>query len=189
MNSIYFTKATLRVLVVVSCLTLMIGLQVVAHAQLVQPASVATNLTPVQDSKVMLAGCTDSCCRCETASGKAVCCPRRVTEEVKKHCWKVKSEMICIPSFRFRCNWKKRAKNCDCGDGCCAGGNCTDCPPKCGRVRCINVLEKHEYTCEKCGYEWDVKCVRSGKKCCPVGGCDCPSCAGIGLASSSHRHR
>lgn len=164
-------------IVAASCILLAICLPASAESQLKQPASVATALDVDLDTQVTPAGCTDSGSGCETACGKAVCCPKRVTEEVKKHYWTVKSEMICIPSFRFQCNWKKRGKSNDCGDGCCAGENCTDCPPKCGRVRRINVLEKHETTCEKCGYEWEVKYIRAGKKCCAVDGCDsCPSC-------------
>ncbi len=172
---------TLRLLTTMSCLTLAIGVQAFAEPQLEQPSTIAAGSAPVveRDLNVTPAGCADSCCggSCcggETASDKAVCCPRRVTEDVKKHCWKVKSEVVCIPGFRFECNWKKRCKNkcgCDCGDSCCSSGSCCDCPPTCGRVRCIKVLEKHETTCEKCGYEWEVKCIGSGN-----GGCCCPSC-------------
>lgn len=181
-------KTTFRLLAMASCLTFAIGLPVFAVSQIELPKSIepAATLDAKHDQKITSAGysdswCGDSCCDGETASGKAVCCSKRVTKEVKKHCWKVKSEMICIPGFRFQCNWKKRSsKSCDCGDTCCSNVSCTDCPPKCGRVRCINVLEKHEYTCEKCGYEWEVKCVRTDKSCSRSGGDDCPSCGTTG---------
>ncbi|NOZ40443.1 MAG: hypothetical protein GXP24_09485 [Planctomycetes bacterium] len=169
-------RTTLPMLTIVSCLTLALGVPAFSEPQLEQPSSIARDaaLAIETDQNVMPAGCTGSCGSGETASGRAVCCPKRVTKEVKKQCWKVKSERICIPSFRFQCNWWKRGKSRDGGDTCCSSSSCTDCPPKCGHVRCINVLEKHETTCEECGYEWEFKCVRTGK-----GGCcgdDCPSC-------------
>lgn len=116
-------------------------------------------------------GCGKCCCCC-----KAVCCPKCVTEEVKKHCWLVKSELVCIPRFQFNlfANFCKYGNN-DCGD-CCSNGCCRCTSPSCGRVRCINVLEKHEYTCKECGYEWDVKCVRTGGVRCCGERCSCPSC-------------
>lgn len=133
-----------------------------------------------QDAQVEQTGCTDSCCgapSCSTSCCKAVCCPKKVTEEVKKHCWCVKAKQICIPKWQFSLNFGTcNKKNVDCGD-CCSSGTCCDCPPPaCGRVRCINVLEKHEYKCEECGYEWEVKCVRAGRKTCSCDGCSCPSC-------------
>ena len=139
-----------------------------------------------QDDKVIQTMCTDACCGGDCCKGtccknecccKAVCCPKCVTEEVKKHCWLVKQKLICIPKFQFNLF----SDNCsqgqvDCGDGCCSA-DCSSCAKQdCGRVRCINVLEKHEYTCEECGYEWEVKCVRTGKKRCCSKKCSCPSC-------------
>ncbi len=180
-------RTILIMLTTASCLTLAIGLQAFAKSQLAQPNSITPDATLAveHDQNVTQAGysdscCGDSCCAGETASGRVVCYPKRVTKEVKKHCWKVKSEMICIPGFRFQCNWKKRGKSCDYGDTCGASGTCTDCPRKCGRVRCINVLEKHEYTCEKCGYEWEVKCVHCANNRRRSEGCDCPSCGAAG---------
>ncbi len=181
-------RTTLPVLTTFSCFTLALSLQAFAQPQLEQPLSITPGTTPAatpvvkQDQKVTATGCTDSCCcgtdSCcgsENASSKAVCCPKRVTVDVKKHCWNVKNETICIPGFRFQCNWRNRCKKgCDCGDACCFSGTNCDCPPKGGRVRCIRVLEKHETTCEKCGYEWEVKSISTG-----TGGCcggDCPSC-------------
>jgi len=174
MNTRRYRQRTVRYLAAVSSLTLAIGLQAFAESPIEQPISVATMPAVELDPRVALAGCTDSRCGDETAEGKAVCCPKRVTKEEKKHCWNVKSERICIPRFRFQCNWKKHSKNCDCGDTCYS--NRGDCPPKGGRVRCIKVLEKHEYTCEECSYAWEVKYVRTGKGCCRSSGQDCPLC-------------
>ncbi len=167
-----------------------------------------------QDAQVTPTGCTDACCEpsCSAADGccgngsgchgsccgKAVCCPKKVIAEVKKHCWKVTPKMVCIPGFRFQCNWRHPKGSggdacCDTctGDDCCSSGSCcAGAPPKCGRVRCINVLEKHEYKCEECGYEWEVKCVRSGQgryrgkrgNCCP--GCGHNCCADASPAAT-----
>lgn len=183
---------------VAGCLSLLFGIQAFAESVIQQPSTVAGvaavshEVSMEQDEAVSPAGCTGSCCDGDCCGNKgccskgnccceAVCCPKCVTEEVKKHCWKVKPELVCIPGFRF--SWsclENRCKKgcCDdcCGDDCCSTGKCCDCaPPRCGRVRCINVLEKHEYTCEECGCEWEVKCVRTNKGRCSSG-CRCPSC-------------
>ena len=197
-------------LVAASCLSLALGIQAFAESEMQQLASVSAGQPAFesvveQDAEVNSAGCTDSCCgdSCGGSSCKkscysgtcgngrnccceAVCCPKRVTEDVKKHCWLVKPELVCIPGFRFQCNWNRdkccnRGDCCDTctgGDGCCSKGSCCECSPlTCGRVRCVNVLEKHEYKCDECGYEWEAKCVRTGNGCCrSKGGCNCPSC-------------
>ena len=189
-------RITLHLLAISTCFTLALSLQASSESQLAQPLSIVPGTIPAtklvqlveRDAKVTPTGCADSCCggadSCcggKTVSGKAICCPKRTTVEVKKHCWNVKNETICIPGFRFQCNWKKRCKKgCDCGDTCCTSSTDCDCPPKCGRVRCIKVLEKHEYTCEQCGYEWEVKSVSTGKDRCCGGSCDCPSCGCAG---------
>ena len=204
-------KSTICTLMAAGCLGLLVCLQAFADPQVQQPNSISENPVQLeetvvaQDTEVTPTGCTDSCCGngcCESGccnggccNGKccnggnccceAVCCPKHVKEEVKKHYWCVKPELVCIPGFRFVCNWNRpKCCNSNCcdtcagSDGCCGNGCCCDCiPPKCGRVRCINVLEKHEYTCEECGYEWEVKCVRTKNGCCcGKGGCKCPAC-------------
>ncbi len=120
-------------------------------------------IIPMQDEAVAPAGCTDcsrtaaggACGSCN--SSEAVCFPRRTKEKVKKHGWNVLCENVCVPAFKWP--WE----------------SC--CKPKCGYVRGIHVLEKHEYECEKCGYEWTIKCVRSscnGRS--GQGGAFCPDC-------------
>ena len=142
-------------------------------------------LTPVASlvaqtgQQVTPASCDDTCCgkggnNCSSSCCcDVVCCPKRVTKEVKKHCWLVEPKYVCIPGFHFP--WERyRASDPNCGDGCdCASASCA---PVCGRVRCVNTLEKHEYQCEKCGYEWNVKCVRPSNQCGSCSDCDCPSC-------------
>ena len=166
-------------------------------AQRAEPSAVTE-----QDTAVTPAGCCDGgrcsasanndCSNgcCEESCCEPVCCPKKVTEEVKKQCWKVQPKMICIPGFRFECNWRKnkccQSKN-GCEDTCCDERCCCKDPgtPTCGRVRCINVLEKHEYTCEECGYEWEVKCVRTNQGCCPCGNGCCPSCGASGCCAAN----
>lgn len=145
-----------------------------------------------EDSQVTPTGCCESGTGCSgngcCANGccDPVCCPRCVVEDVEKKCWNVDCEFICVP--RFRWPWECRGdskQGCDasrgcsgdgcCGDGCCDSDCCCGCPPKCGKVRCVNVLEEHKYTCKECGYKWNVKCVRSGSGCSCRGGC-CPEC-------------
>lgn len=157
-----------------------------------------------QDTNVTPTMCADTCCGDGCCKGtcsnkkcccKAVCCPKCVTEEVKKHCWLVKPKLICIPKFQFNLFAdNSRQGNVDCGDSCCSN-DCGSCDSSsCGRVRCINVLEKHEYTCEECGYEWEVKCVRTGKKrccskkrSCPSCGCRCKCCADLDDSATNLR--
>ena len=201
------TQLAFRAMAIAGCISLVLGIQAFAEPQLQQRYLVsvgehAQETLAEQDTEVHPTGCTDSCCgggdRCKKSccdggccNGKnccceAVCCPKRITEEVKKNCWLVKPELVCIPGFRFQCNWN-RDKSCNrgncydtCtgGEGGCSKGSCCECaPPTCGRVRCVNVLEKHEYKCEECGYAWEAKCVRTSNGCCrSKGGCNCPSC-------------
>jgi len=180
MQTKFLIRTALCALTATSCLTLLLATQAFATPQVQQPSSLTTDSQI--DTEVTPAGCTNSCSD-KNLSGsngccEAICCPKKTTKEVKKHCWKVKPELVCIPGFRFECNWKKRCQSkCGCDDTCCSNGSCSDCgPPTCGRVRCINVLEKHEYTCDKCGYEWNVKYVRSGGCCKGKGSGCCPSC-------------
>ncbi len=152
-----------------------------------QPGALATTADHVlkaSASEVRPAGCCDGaagCCNCAgNCCCKPTCCPQRVVEEVEKKCWKVKSKYVCIPSFRWPWECAGGSKR-DCAAGsCCGEGGCTsgccNCPPKCGKVRCVNVLEQHKYKCKKCGTEWKVQCVRSGNRCsCEGDGC-CPGC-------------
>lgn len=194
-------SAFTRRLISASCLSLLIAWQAFATEPIQQPTLAGVDQMAVvatEDAAVTPAGCCESGCDnsgcksgcCGKSCCEAVCCPKKVTEEVKKHCWKVESKMVCIPGYRFECNWRKNKcckGGCDsCCDSCCSSGGCNDCgTPTCGRVRCINVLEKHEYTCEECGYEWDVKCVRKGNRRCKSGCCNCPSCGASGCCASA----
>jgi len=132
------------------------------------------------DSAVIPAGCNE-CASCDggscCSSDHAVCSPKRVTEEVKKHSWLVKPKLVCVPGFRWPWECGGKSANHDCGDTCSGEGCDRDkgCAPRCGYVRCVNVLEKHNYKCKKCAIEWEVKCVRRGNR-CSGGGDRCPRC-------------
>ena len=145
------------------------------------------------DTQINLANCCDGNCPVNCKSGnckkcycikcQGVCCPKVVEKEVKKHCWKVSPKLVCIPGFRWP--WEKcKTRKDECCDRCVGG--CDECLSKscklpCGRVRCVNVLEKHEYTCKKCGYEWTAKCVCTSK-CSKKSNacCNCPECGNVG---------
>ncbi len=71
------------------------------------------------------------------------------TLKVKKHCFNIECKDICIPPVRFP--WQK----------------C--CELKCGKIKTVRVLKKHEYTCEKCGYKWDVENLCGA---CSTGNCE-----------------
>ncbi len=108
----------------------------------------------IEDDLVNPAACRH-CRRAPCTCCEPVCCPKRVEDKEEKTCWKVVSELVCVPGFRFP--WEK----------CCG--------PVCGWVRCVNVLEEHKYECDTCGYEWEVKYVctnRSSKR----ERCRCPRC-------------
>lgn len=88
------------------------------------------------------------CQKCPQCDNK-VCVPTPETKKVKKHCWDVECEDICIPAIRWP--WQS---------------SCS--PPSCGKVKTVKVLKKVEYECEECGYTWDIKTVG----CSCHGGCD-----------------
>ena len=153
------------------------------EASLLQPRGLAfANHSSKQineETKLALTGCDSLCCdhgqgKCCRENGKAICCPKRVEKEVKKHFRKVNSEIVCIPKFRWP--WERCASGNSSCDRCCGNERTAKhgcCPPLCGRTRCIHVLEKHETKCKECGYEWQIKYIR-GKS---PAGC-CPSCGG-----------
>tara|TARA_R110002111_G_scaffold67_2_gene634 strand:+ start:63687 stop:64145 length:459 start_codon:yes stop_codon:yes gene_type:complete len=73
-------------------------------------------------------GCSQGCKTCRL---------HMETLKVKKYCFNIECKDICIPPVRFP--WQK----------------C--CELKCGKIKTVRVLKKHEYTCEKCGYKWTVE--------------------------------
>lgn len=116
-------------------------------------SAVATGVAPCQT-------CNKRSCCCECNPKDYICCPTTSKETVEKNCYVVKCEPKCIPAFKWP--WE-----------CC-------CKPKCGRVRCVKVLEEESYECEECVTEWNVKRVRRCR--CPAGRCSCGAgnkCCGL----------
>ncbi|MFK7777476.1 MAG: hypothetical protein QM501_05070 [Gimesia sp.] len=75
---------------------------------------------------------------CNESQGCKTCRLHVETLKVKKYCFTIECKDICIPPVRFP--WQK----------------C--CELKCGKIKTVRVLKKHNYTCEKCGYKWTVDC-------------------------------
>ncbi len=161
-------------------LVVMAGQPSVQQPQGLLPASSSSGQA-AEDSKLTLVGCDSSCCASGTNSCcgdccEAVCYPKRVEKEVKKHCWKVESKIVCIPKFRWP--WERCSSSCN--SGCDGGSECKRecCAPLCGRTRCINVLEKDSHQCQECGYEWEIKYIRSKSRAKSGGNRCCPDCGG-----------
>lgn len=121
--------------------------------------------------------------------GRDVCCAKveKVTEE--KSCWTVKCEKICVPSITlpwekggsgltiFSCLKKKKC--CKSGSGCGESVDCCSgcfegcCPrPKCGRVKCVAVLDSKDYEVTRCECKWEIWRLPS----CGCDSCGCTSC-------------
>lgn len=110
-------------------------------------------------------------CHCSRCRAEEVCCHtiEQVTEE--ESCWKVRCEKLGIPAIRWP--WEpggskltlfswlpSRHRPCsECGAccSCCASANCTCCTPRCGPVRCVNVLEQESYDVTKCKHKWEIR--------------------------------
>ena len=93
----------------------------------------AESQVPCYDQTKGVCGNTNYC-----SQGCKTCRMHVETLKVKKHCYYIECKDICIPPVRFP--WQK----------------C--CDLKCGKIKTVRVLKKHNYTCEKCGYKWTVEC-------------------------------
>jgi hypothetical protein len=95
--------------------------------------------------------CATGACDGRCGGGCDDCATCRVTvssEKVKKHCWEVKCEQICIPPIQFP--WQKCNK---CG---CKSCSCEN-PAGCGRVITVRRIVPREYECQECKYDWKVE--------------------------------
>ena len=88
----------------------------------------------------------DCCCQVECPQCHHVC--KVSVDKVKEedYCWEVDCKPICIPRVHFP--WE------------CA------CPPKCAKIKYVNVLTKKTQECEVCKYTWTPT-----ETCCG-GGCE-----------------
>jgi hypothetical protein len=84
--------------------------------------------------------------------------------KASKSCWDVECEEVCIPAVRFP--WEKRGvEACD--------GSAVLLTDKCGKVRRVNRLRKHDYECETCQYNHSV--IRRCPRCGPPASSPCVS--------------
>ena len=108
------------------------------------------------------ADCT-SCPDC----GNRTCHAVPVTTSVKKNCYEVEREEICVPQLCFPwhllsghrllgklCGGCTEAHRTSCDD------QCND--SRCGRVMTVKVLKKVSYKCDSCGYAWEMNDVDTG---------------------------
>jgi hypothetical protein len=106
---------------------------------------------------------------CRVCNCQQCCCPREVCvptiEKVteKESCWTVTGEKVCIPAVRLPWqsggspltlfSWLRHP--------CCTTCKCANCeaccPPVCGQVRCVNVLDSKEYEVTKCECKWEIR--------------------------------
>jgi hypothetical protein len=101
---------------------------------------------------------------CEIRCPRCKCCVSEVEiVKIKKPCWEVECEPVCIPRVTFP--WELKDSGKGCGWFCCP-------PAKCGKVRMVHVLKPQEYECQECQYKFTPVC------------CERDACsAGVGPAS------
>jgi hypothetical protein len=121
-----------------------------------------------------------------------VCCSTTETVTEEKTCWNVKCEKVCVPAIRLPWqpggspltlfSWlKNHDDHCHCGadvvchdpDGRCALA-CECHPQRCGKVRCVSVLEPDTYEVEICQCKWEIRRLP------PCNGCGCTVSGGDG---------
>ncbi len=118
--------------------------------------SAQAGLFPV---KCKPAGCYDNV---ECAPCSYTCCPEVKTEKVKKHCWEVECEPVCIPEVQCPLfNFFRKNKCEPCSDVDVFGRPLNSLRAK---VRVVKKLKKVEYECEKCVIEWNVQCLSAGSR-------------------------
>jgi hypothetical protein len=81
----------------------------------------------------------------------------------KHHNYTVERKEICVPRItlpRWADLFAFRMRN----EQSCKSGSGDKCPTKvcnpaarCGYVKVVNVLKKHEYECDTCGYKWHIE--------------------------------
>ncbi len=108
----------------------------------------------------------DGCSSCPVC-GNSTCHAVPVTTSVKKHCYEVERQEICIPQVCFP--WHLLSGHHLLGKICGGfpGADCTSCDDQCngsryGHVITVKVLKKVSYKCDSCGYDWKMDNVRNG---------------------------
>ena len=102
----------------------------------------------------------DGCSSCP-ACGNRTCHAVPVTTSVKKNCYEVERQEICIPQVCFP--WHLLSGHSLLGKLCGGflGEDCTSCDDQCngsryGHVITVKVLKKVSYKCDSCGYDWKM---------------------------------
>ena len=122
-------------------------------------------------------GHSAGCCAENPACPQCHCEVTAEEGKVKKHCYEVECEQICIPKVRIPWHllgqaFSNRSK-CDTAD-------CSQKP--CGEVRTIRVLKKKEYECKVCKCKWTPVC---NDGCCDTGCSDAAESGEGGDAAAS----
>ena len=127
--------------------------------------------------------CGHRCPACPKCSHKICTVSVEKTKE-EHHCFNVECKEICVPKITLPC-WtdaipffKCKDKSCECGDKC-PTKECCD-APRCGYVKVVKVLKKHEYECDSCGYKWKIE---EPCNACPSGACSTGACVTRGQAA------
>jgi len=98
------------------------------------------------------------CLACPKCSHK-VCVPKAYVGKEEKSCFYVEYKEVCIPAITFP--WEERGGRSHASEC----GTRLWCPmPRCGRVKVVKTLRKHEYKCPKCDYKWKPQCFCKGSR-------------------------
>jgi hypothetical protein len=112
--------------------------------------------------------CASTHCDCHC---RDVCCPRMEEVTEQKSCWTVKCEKVCVPALHFPWEpggskltlfswWRGHAKPGSCSRCQCSVDHherCSCSPAKCGRVRCVSVLEQEDYEVTTSRCQWEIR--------------------------------
>ena len=102
---------------------------------------------------------------CDKSCDHCPCYPTIEEVAVKKKCFDVECEQICVPKVRLPWPFFGRlgckGKGCDCLRGCSG--------TQCGHIKTIRVLKTDSYECTECRCNWDVngKCGGGSKTYAP----------------------
>ena len=162
-------------------------------------------------SQVDAAGCAKPVgCHADDGCGSEmlICRPVIEMKKVKKTCFEVECEYICIPQVHCPLfSWLKNGLGvgaegsctdqcgtaacgdchcqADCGESGCNGCECAEkCPkgPLSARIRRVNRLKKVTYECEECVVTWKLERCQPGD--CGNGGCK-PGCGSTPIRGSA----